>query len=74
MLVGQLDQPFDRWSESLCRADWLVRGPLAPPLHVGSPADWVVFEQASVPGFPSRTQQRCVVRQGRIQEASKALT
>ena len=74
VLVGQLDQPFDRWSESLCRADWLVRGPLAPPLQVGSPADWVVFEQASVPGFPSRTQQRCVVRQGRIQEASKAIT
>ncbi|MDB5999339.1 MAG: amidohydrolase, partial [Rhizobacter sp.] len=66
VLAGQLDQPFDIGSESLCRADWLTRGPPAPPLQAGSPADWTVFGQASVQGFPSRTQPRTVVRNGRL--------
>ncbi|MDB5998374.1 MAG: amidohydrolase, partial [Rhizobacter sp.] len=66
VLAGQLDQPFDIGSESLCRADWLTRGPPAPPLQAGSPADWTVFGNANVQGFPSRTQPRTVVRQGRL--------
>ncbi|MDB5816485.1 MAG: amidohydrolase [Rhizobacter sp.] len=66
VLVAQLDEPFDHWTQALCRADWLTRGPLAPPLQAGSDADFVIFDKAGVAGFPSRTQPRRVVRQGAL--------
>ena len=69
VLAAQLDAPFDRWSESLCRADWLRRGPDELPLQPGSAADLVVFHQADRWGFPSRTQPRVVLRQGRVASA-----
>ena len=74
VLAAQLEQPFDRWSESLCRADWLRRGAPAFPLAPGSSADLIVFQQADAWGFPSRTQPRVVLRQGRVVsgEASSA--
>lgn len=62
--AAQLEAPFDSWSESLCRADWLRRGPAALPLRPGAPADFVVFRAADRWGFPSRTQPRVVVRHG----------
>ena len=66
VLAAQLDAPFDRWSEALCRADWLRRGPDALPLQPGSAADLIVFQQADRWGFPSRTQPRVVLRNGRV--------
>jgi len=66
VLAAQLDLPFDRWSEALCRADWLARGARALPLAPGSSADLIVFHQADGWGFPSRTQSRLVLRQGRV--------
>ena len=66
VLAAQLEQPFDRWSEALCRADWLRRGARALPLQAGSAADLVIFTQADAWGFPSRTQPRVVLRQGRV--------
>jgi len=66
VLAAQLDAPFDRWSEALCRSDWLRRGPDALPLQPGSAADLIVFNQADRWGFPSRTQPRVVLRQGRV--------
>lgn len=65
-LAAQLDAAFDRWSESLCRTDWLRRGPDALPLQPGSACDLIVFNQADCWGFPSRTQPRVVLRQGRV--------
>jgi cytosine deaminase len=62
--AAQLEAPFDIWSEALCRADWLRRGPAALPLAAGSPADLVIFTAADRWGFPSRTQPRVVLRQG----------
>lgn len=62
--AAQLETPFDTWSEALCRADWLHRGPATLPLAVGAPADLVVFAAADRWGFPSRTQPRVVLRQG----------
>jgi len=62
--AAQLETPFDTWSEALCRADWLRRGPATLPLAVGAPADLVVFAAADRWGFPSRTQPRVVLRQG----------
>ena len=66
VLAAQLDAPFDRWSEALCRADWLRRGAPALPLQPGSSADLIVFHQADACGFPSRAQSRLVLRQGRV--------
>jgi cytosine deaminase len=59
-----MDAPFDRWSESLCRADWLRSGPAALPLQPGSAADLIIFKDASPWSFPSRTHERVVLRQG----------
>ena len=64
VLAAQLDQPFDVWSESLCRADWLQRTPVATPTLAGSPADLVVFTAADAWGWPSRSSQRTVLRGG----------
>lgn len=66
VLAAQLDAPFDRWSQALCRSDWLRRGPQELPLQPGSSADLIVFHQADAWGFPSRTQPRLVLRQGRV--------
>ena len=66
-LVAQLDEPFDTWSQALCRADWLRRDP-APgrPTLVGMPADLVLFTEADRFGWPSRTASRVVLREGRV--------
>lgn len=67
VLAGQLDNAFDAWTASICRADWLDRGaaPGTPEL-VGAPADFVAFTAAEVHGFPSRAQSRVVWRGGRV--------
>jgi cytosine deaminase len=64
--AAQLDAPFDRWSESLCRSDWLRRGPAKLPLQRGDTADLLVFTAADAWGFPSRSQPRVVLRGGRV--------
>lgn len=64
--AAQLDAPFDRWSEALCRSDWLRRGPAKLPLQSGDSADLLVFTAADAWGFPSRTQPRVVLRNGRV--------
>jgi cytosine deaminase len=64
--AAQLEAPFDRWSEALCRSDWLRRGPARLPLQPGDSADLLVFTAADAWGFPSRTQPRVVLRGGRI--------
>lgn len=64
VLAAQLDQPFDAWSETLCRADWLSRKPDAVPTLVGKPADLVVFTTADAWGWPSRSAKRTVLRNG----------
>ena len=64
VLAAQLDRPFDMWSESLCRADWLQRSPAATPTLAGAPADLVVFTAADAWGWPSRAGQRVVLRGG----------
>ena len=66
VLAGQLEAPFDVWSESICRADWLRGGPATTPLHIGSSADLLIFKNSSAWSFPSRSHERVVIRQGRI--------
>ena len=66
VLAGQLDAPFDVWSESLCRADWLRTGPAASPLQIGSTADMLIFKDASAWSFPSRSHARVLLRQGQV--------
>ena len=64
VMAAQLDAPFDTWSQSLCRRDWLSRTPLAAPTLVGACADLVVFERADAWGWPSRAAHRTVLRAG----------
>ena len=64
-LAGQLDTPFDTWSDALCRADWLQRQPLARATLDGASADLVVFSASDVHAWPSRTAPRVVLRNGR---------
>ncbi|KAF1023513.1 MAG: Pterin deaminase [Paracidovorax wautersii] len=66
-LAGHLDSPFDRWSDSLCRGDWLERTAAAPPTLVGQPADLVVFSQADAWSWPAGGTSRTVLRGGRRQ-------
>ncbi len=65
-LAAQLDEPFDSWSASLCRSDWLRRGPIAAraPSLVGAGADFVLFIDADIHGWPSRAASRVVLRDG----------
>lgn len=66
-LVAQLDEPFDQWSEALCRSDWLSRAPAtARPTLLGAPADLVLFTDADRHGWPSRTAKRVVLRDGHV--------
>ncbi|QHE85698.1 amidohydrolase family protein [Hydrogenophaga sp. BPS33] len=64
-LVGQLDTPFDTWSDALCRGDWLQRQPLERPTLDGARADLVVFTASGAHAWPSRTMPRVVLRDGR---------
>jgi cytosine deaminase len=65
-LVAQLPEPFDAWSEAICRGDWLDRTPGTRPTLAGAPADLVLFTDADAHGFPSRTARRVVLRTGRV--------
>jgi cytosine deaminase len=64
-LAGQLDAPFDIWSDALCRGDWLQRQPLAHATLDGATADFVVFTASDVHAWPSRSAPRVVLRHGR---------
>ena len=63
-LAAQLDDPFDTWSETLCRGDWLQRGTASLPTLVGAPADLVLFTESDIHGWPSRAAARVVLRDG----------
>ncbi len=63
-LVGQLDTPFDTWSDTLCRSDWLRRQPLQRATLDGTSADLVIFTAADANAWPSRTAPRVVLRNG----------
>lgn len=65
VLAGQLDDPFDAWSQALCRADWLDRDAPAAFSLEGRPADLVIFDQAEAGSWPTRTARRRVLRHGR---------
>lgn len=66
-LVAQLDAPFDIWSQALCRSDWLRRGTApARPTLVGERADLVLFTDADRHGWPSRSANRVVLRDGHV--------
>ena len=63
-LAAQLDAPFDDWSDTLCRSDWLERTSSVPSL-AGHSADLVIFNEADSTSWPSRAASRVVLRQGR---------
>jgi len=67
--LAQLDNPFDNWSDTICRADWLQQPAKGPAALLGSRADLVVFTQANATGWPSRGGPRVVLRTGVAQHA-----
>ena len=64
VLAAQLDAPFDRWSDTLCRDDWLDSPTAGGPVSVGRSADLVIFPEADAFSWPSRTARRRVLRRG----------
>ena len=64
VLAAQLDAPFDRWSDTLCRDDWLDGPTAGGPVSVGRSADLVIFPEADAFSWPSRTARRRVLRRG----------
>jgi cytosine deaminase len=65
-LAAQLDRPFDVWSQTVCRADWLQHTPDAAVALVDAAADLVLFSEADIHGWPSRAAARVVLREGRV--------
>ncbi|CAH2944204.1 MAG: Cytosine deaminase (EC [uncultured Paraburkholderia sp.] len=65
LLADQLDEPFDQWSQSICRADWLQRTGNQGK-EVIWPADLVVFTDADATSWPARAHDRVPLRQGRL--------
>ncbi|HWH81350.1 MAG TPA: amidohydrolase family protein, partial [Burkholderiaceae bacterium] len=66
-LAAQFEEPFDVWSQSVCRHDWLSRTPgSAPPLRAGAVADLVIFGATDAYLWPTRAQSRVVLRAGRV--------
>jgi cytosine deaminase len=63
-LAAQLPQVFDDATQSICRTDWLTGDPKDLPFRVGNAANFIVFEQANLWGFPSQTHARQVIRNG----------
>ncbi|RZL07583.1 MAG: amidohydrolase, partial [Rubrivivax sp.] len=69
VLAAQLDAPFDRWSDTLCRQDYLARGTPGPASLVGQRADLLLFPDADATGWPSRTARRVLLQGGVAQAA-----
>ena len=69
-LAAQFEQPFDEWSDTICRGDWLTRNTDAPPLQPGAVADLVAFSVADAHGWPTRAAARVVLRGGRVTSGS----
>ena len=69
-LAAQLDAPFDNWSDTICRSDLLSRdvanGTAGTPTLQGQNADLVIFRQADVTSWPSRSGARTVIRGGTV--------
>lgn len=66
VLAGQLDDAFDVWSETICRAGWLDREAGGSLLTVGQSADLVIFPGADAWSWPARSQSRRVLRAGKL--------
>jgi cytosine/creatinine deaminase len=62
--AAQLESPFDNWSDTICRSDWLAQQPHSAPTLVDAPANLVIFTQANASGWPSRSGPRVVMRTG----------
>ncbi|MDO5289995.1 MAG: amidohydrolase family protein [Pseudomonadota bacterium] len=62
--MGQLESPFDTWSDTICHTGALAQDASVLPLQAGMPADLVIFPASDAWSFPSRTQPRVVLRGG----------
>jgi cytosine deaminase len=58
VMAAQLDEPFDIWSQSICRADWLASTPHTKPSLVGLRADLAVFPDTDPTTWPASAARR----------------
>ncbi len=66
-MVAQLGEPFDAWSDAICRGDWLGQAPGDGRLRAGDAADFVVFgEEDDAGAWPTRAHARTLIRDGRV--------
>ena len=70
-LAAQLDEPFDAWSDAICRHDRLAREPRAhATLAPGDAADFVIFDRARAASWPADAHERRVLRAGALLAAA----
>jgi cytosine/creatinine deaminase len=60
VIAGQLDNPFDVWSQAICRTDWVSGTPLPNPTLVGLPGDLTVFPDSDAYVWPSAEARRLI--------------
>ena len=64
VFAAQLSHPFDQWTDSVCRADWLGRTNAAVRIAPGSRADLLCFAQAHPLTWPVPGTERRMLRGG----------
>ena len=62
--AAQLSDPFDQWTESVCRADWLGRADAVVRISPGARADLLCFAQAHAHTWPVPGTERRMLRGG----------
>ena len=62
VIAGQLDEPFDAWSQSICRTDWVSGTPASAPSLIGLPGDLTVFPGTDAYVWPAADSRRLIRR------------
>jgi cytosine deaminase len=61
VVAGQLDEPFDVWSQSICRTDWVDGTPASTPSLIGLSGELTVFPVTDAYVWPA-ADTRCLIR------------
>lgn len=70
VFAAQLSDPFDRWTDSVCRGDWLRAANAAPVMAPGARADLLCFDQSYAGNWPVPGTARRMLRAGLWQTAA----
>ena len=70
VFAAQLSDPFDQWTDSVCRADWLGRTDTPIRIAPGARADLLCFAQADALTWPVPGTEKRMLRGGLWQTSS----